>query len=294
MKRIVLFLLTNIAIIAVISIVVNVLGVNRYLTEEGINYSMLLAFSAVVGFTGSIISLLLSKTIAKWSVKARVIENPSNEEEAWLKNTVLSLASRAGLEMPEVAIYHGSPNAFATGPTKSNSLVAVSDELLASMDRNQVEAVLAHEMSHVANGDMVTLTLIQGVVNTFVIFFAKIAAFFVESLVNRGSDSRDSRRAVGSGVYYLCDCVFQILFGILASIIVCMFSRKREYRADAGAKKLMGTGKYMIEALEVLGGLKTKPLPKSLAASGISGGKMMALFSTHPSIEDRIAALEKN
>ena len=294
MKRIILFLLTNIAIIAVISIVVNVLGVNRYLTEGGIDYSMLLAFSAVVGFTGSIISLLLSKTIAKWSVQARVIENPSNEEEAWLKNTVSSLASRAGLEMPEVAIYHGAPNAFATGPTKSNSLVAVSDELLASMNRNQVEAVLAHEISHVANGDMVTLTLSQGVVNTFVIFFAKIAAFFVESLVNRGDDSRDSRGSMDSGVYYLCDIVFQILFGILASIIVCMFSRKREYRADAGAKNLMGTGKYMIEALEVLGGLRTKPLPESLAASGISGGKMMSLFSTHPSIEQRIAALEKN
>ena len=294
MKRIILFLLTNIAIIAVISIVVNVLGVNRYLTEEGINYSMLLAFSAVVGFTGSIISLLLSKTVAKWSVKARVIENPSNEEEAWLKNTVSNLASRAGLTMPEVAIYHGSPNAFATGPTKSNSLVAVSDELLASMDRNQVEAVLAHEMSHVANGDMVTLTLIQGVVNTFVIFLAKIAAFFVESVLSRGNDSNDSRRSMGSGVYYLCDFVFQILFGILASMIVCAFSRKREYRADKGAANLMGTSKYMIEALEVLGGLKTKPLPKSLAASGISGGKMMSLFATHPSIEARIAALGKN
>ena len=291
MKRILLFLLTNFAIIIVISLIVNLLGVNRYLTQEGINYQALLIFSAVIGFTGSIISLLLSKTIAKFSVGARVIKEPRNEEEAWLVNTVSSLASRAGVSMPEVAIYSGAPNAFATGPSKSNSLVAVSDELLASMDRNQIEAVLAHEMSHVSNGDMVTLTLIQGVVNTFVIFLAKVAAFFVDSaLSKRDSDSRRS----GSAVYYLCDFIFQILFGILASMIVCAFSRKREYRADYGAAKLMGNNRYMIDALKTLGGLNTQPLPKSLAASGISGGKMVALFATHPSIENRIEALEKN
>lgn len=291
MKRIILFLLTNIAVLVVISIIVNLLGVNRYLTQEGIDYKALLIFSAVVGFTGSIISLLLSKTIAKFSVGAKVIDNPRNEEEAWLKNTVSTLASRAGVPMPEVAIYSGTPNAFATGPSKSHSLVAVSDSLLASMDRNQVEAVLAHEMSHVSNGDMVTLTLIQGVVNTFVIFLAKVAAFVVDSaLSKRDSDSRRS----GSAVYYLCDFIFQILFGILASMVVCAFSRKREYRADSGAAKLMGSSQYMIEALKTLGGLSTQPLPKSMAASGISGGKMMALFATHPAIEKRIEALEKN
>lgn len=292
MKRIVLFLLTNIAIMIVISIIINLLGVNRYLTQNGIDYGTLLAFSAVVGFSGSFISLLLSKTIAKWSVGAKVITTPKNEEEMWLQNTVSTLASRAGLNMPEVAIYKGSPNAFATGATKSNSLVAVSDELLASMDRKQVEAVLAHEISHVANGDMVTLTLIQGVVNTFVIFLAKIAAFFVDSVMNKRDNDRSG--ASVSIVYYLCDFVFQILFGILASIIVCMFSRKREYRADKGATTLMGTNQYMIEALRTLGNLKTTPLPKSMAASGIAGGKVMALFSTHPSIADRISALEKN
>ncbi len=292
MKRVVLFLLTNIAIIAVITIVTNLLGVNRYFTEQGLDYGMLLAFCAVVGFTGAFISLLMSKTIAKWSVGAKVIDMPRSDEEAWLKTTVSNLASKAGLPMPEVAIYHGEPNAFATGPSKSNSLVAVSDGLLACMDRNQAEAVLAHEMTHIANGDMVTLTLIQGVINTFVIFLARVAAFAVDSFVNKNDNN--SRRGP-SFVYYICDFVFQLIFAFLASIIVCLFSRKREYRADAGAAKLMGSNRYMIDALKVLGGMETGALPKSMAASGIAGGKsFMELFSTHPTIENRIAALEKS
>ena len=287
MKRIVLFLATNLAVMLVLSLVTSLLGVNKFLTANGLNYGMLLAFAAVIGFGGSFISLLMSKTMAKWSTGARVIENPSSSTEMWLVDTVSKLAGRAGLPMPEVAIYDGEPNAFATGASKSSSLVAVSTGLLQSMTREEAEAVLAHEVAHIANGDMVTLTLIQGVVNTFVIFISKIIAFAVDSFL-RKNDEESS----GPGMAYMVtSIVCEIVFGVLASIIVAWFSRQREFRADAGAAHLMGSATPMQNALRRLGSLHTEPLPQNMAASGIAGGGVMALFSTHPPLEERIAAL---
>ncbi|MBU4526709.1 MAG: protease HtpX [Desulfomicrobium sp.] len=287
MKRVVLFLLTNIAVMLVLSISARILGVDRFLTSNGLNMGMLLAFSALIGFGGSFISLMMSKTMAKWSTGAKVIEQPGNQEEAWLVETVRRLAAKAGLPMPEVAIYEGAPNAFATGPSKSKSLVAVSTGLLQSMNRKQVEAVLAHEVAHIENGDMVTLTLIQGVVNTFVIFLARVVAYAVDSFLRKGEESS------GPGIgYWVSSIVFEILFGVLASIVVFYFSRQREYRADAGAAALMGDRRPMIDALHALGNLQAGQLPKEMAASGIAGGGMMALFSSHPPLESRIAALQ--
>jgi len=288
MKRVVLFLLTNIAVMLVLSISARILGIDRFLTSNGLNMGMLLAFAALIGLGRSFISLLMSKTMAKWSTGAQVIERPGNHEEAWLVDTVGRLASKAGLPMPEVAIFEGEPNAFATGPSRSNSLVAVSTGLMKSMNRQQVEAVIAHEVSHIANGDMVTLTLIQGVVNTFVIFLSRAIAYVVDSFL-RGNDEESSGPGIG---YFITSIVFEILFGVLASIVVMYFSRKREYRADAGASELMGDRRPMIDALRSLGNLQTGELPKELAASGISGSGPMALFSSHPSIESRIAALQ--
>ena len=289
MKRIVIFLLTNLAVILVLSISARLLGVDRFLTANGLNMGMLLAFAALIGFGGSFISLLMSKTMAKWSTGAKVIERPGNQDEAWLVDTVRQLSKKAGLPMPEVAIYDGAPNAFATGPSKSKSLVAVSTGLLQSMDRKEVEAVLAHEVSHVQNGDMVTLTLIQGVVNTFVIFLSRALGYVVDNFL-RG----DNEESAGPGIgYWVASIAFEIVFGILATVIVMFFSRKREYRADAGAARLMGDRRPMIEALRALGGLQAGRLPKQMAASGIAGGGMMALFSSHPPLESRIAALEK-
>jgi len=287
MKRVVLFLLTNIAVMLVLSISARILGVDRFLTSNGLNMGMLLAFAALIGFGGSIISLMMSKTMAKWSTGAQVIERPSNQEEAWLMDTVGSLAAKAGLPMPEVAVYEGAPNAFATGPSRSNSLVAVSTGLLQSMNRKQVEAVLAHEVTHIENGDMVTLTLIQGVVNTFVIFLSRAAGYAVDSFLRKDQESS------GPGIgYWISSIVFEILFGVLASIVVMYFSRQREYRADAGAAALMGDRRPMIDALRALGNLQAGQLPKEMAASGIAGGGMMALFSSHPPLESRIAALQ--
>lgn len=287
MKRVFLFLLTNIAVMLVLSVSARILGIDRFLTSHGMDMGMLLAFSALIGFGGSFISLLMSKTMAKWSTGAQVIENPRNQEEAWLMDTVGRLAAKAGLPMPEVAIYEGAPNAFATGPSKSSSLVAVSTGLLQSMNRKQVEAVLAHEVAHIENGDMVTLTLIQGVVNTFVIFLSRIAAYAVDSFLRKDEESS------GPGIgYWISSIVFEILFGVLASIVVMYFSRQREYRADAGAAALMGDRRPMIDALQALGTLQAGQLPKEMAASGIAGGGMMALFSSHPPIESRIAALQ--
>lgn len=286
MKRVVLFLLTNVAVMLVLSVVTQLLGVNKFLTANGLNLGMLLVFSAVIGFGGSFISLLMSKTMAKWSTGAKVIETPSSSTEVWLVDTVSKLAGRAGLPMPEVAIYEGEPNAFATGPSKSNSLVAVSTGLLQSMTREEAEAVLAHEVAHIANGDMVTLTLIQGVVNTFVIFISKIIAYLVDSFL-RKNDQESS----GPGIAYMVTSIAcEIVFGFLASIIVAWFSRQREFRADAGAAGLMGSPVPMQNALRRLGGLHSEPLPQGMAASGIAGG-MGALFSTHPPLEERIAAL---
>jgi heat shock protein HtpX len=289
MKRIVLFLATNLAVVLVLTLVLNLLGVGRTVTAEGINVGALAVFSLVVGFTGSFISLLMSKPMAKWSTGARVIEQPSNSTELWLVNTVRKLAERAGIGMPEVAVYEGEPNAFATGAFKNSALVAVSTGLLANMNQDEVEAVLGHEVAHIANGDMVTLTLIQGVVNTFVVFLARVVGYFVDKVLLRGNEDR------GPGIGYMVTVfICEILFGIVASIIVAWFSRQREFRADAGAAKLMGTPVPMQRALARLGGLEPGALPQSMAASGISGsgGGWGALFSTHPPMEQRIAALQ--
>lgn len=270
-KRIFLFLATNIAILVVISIVLAVLGIN----SQG-GAGSLLAYSAVVGFTGSIISLLMSKFIAKQSVGAEVIDTPRTEEEAWLLNTVEAQARQWNLKTPEVAIYHSpEPNAFATGASRNSSLIAVSTGLLDHMTRDEVEAVLAHEMAHVGNGDMVTLTLIQGVVNTFVVFLSRIIANLI---------------ARNKGTYFLVSVVFQILFGFLASLIVMWFSRQREYRADAGAAKLVGAPK-MISALQRLKG-NPVDLPEEMNAMGIAGDTRDSLLSTHPSLDNRIARLK--
>jgi heat shock protein HtpX len=286
MKRIALFLLTNIAVMVVLSITLSILGVNRFLTANGLQMGTLLVFSLIVGFTGSIISLLLSKTMAKFGAGVQVIEAPATPDEQWLVSTVQRLAEKAGIGMPEVGIFEGAPNAFATGAFRDSALVAVSTGLLESMTRDEVEAVLGHEVAHIANGDMVTLTLIQGVVNTFVIFFARVAGYFVDKLVFR------TERGIGPG-FYITVIVCEILFGILASIIVAWFSRQREFRADAGSAGLLGTPRPMIAALRRLGGLEPAPLPQSFQAHGIAEGhnRFLGLLSSHPPIEARIAAL---
>jgi len=287
MKRIALFLLTNVAVLVVISIIVNVLGLDRFLTAEGLNLSGLLVFSAVVGFTGSIISLLISKPMAKMSTGARVIDGSEGTTEFWLVSTVKKLADTAGIGMPEVAIFEGAPNAFATGAFKNSALVAVSTGLLQSMNRDEVEAVIGHEVSHVANGDMVTLTLIQGVVNTFVIFLSRIIGYVVDKAIFR------TERGVGPG-FFIASLVSQILLGILASMIVAWFSRQREFRADAGSAQLLGDKRPMINALARLGGVAPGELPQAFEAHGIkqSQSRFLGLFASHPPIEVRIAALQ--
>jgi len=288
MKRIFLFLATNLAIMLVLGTSASLLGVNRYLSANGLNLGTLLGFAALMGFGGAFISLWLSKPIAKWSTGARVIQQPSNATEVWLMNTVASQAQRAGIAMPEVAVYEGAPNAFATGATKNSSLVAVSTGLLQSMTHEEIEGVLAHEVAHIANGDMVTLTLIQGVVNTFVVFLARVVAYAVDSFLRR--DEQNS----GPGIaFYVTSFVCDLLFGLVASIIVAWFSRQREFRADRGSARIIGTPRPMIAALRRLGGIEQGDLPKNMAASGIAGGGMLSLFSTHPSCEERIAALQR-
>ena len=272
----------------VLSVVLSVLGLDRFLTANGINYTVLLGFSLVVGFGGSFLSLLISKPMAKWSTGARVIDGSEGTTEYWLVQTVNNFADKAGIGRPQVAVYEGEPNAFATGAFKNDALVAVSSGLLQSMNRQEVEAVLGHEIGHIANGDMVTLTLIQGVVNTFVIFLSKVIGYFVDRVILKND------REVGIG-YYVTSIVSQILLGVLASMIVAWFSRRREFRADAASAKLMGSPAPMANALARLGGLEPGELPKSMAASGITDkGGFMALFSTHPPIEDRIAALKNS
>ncbi len=288
MKRVFLFIATNLAITLVLSVVLSIFGLDRFLTANGINYYALLVFSMVIGFGGSFLSLLISKPMAKWSTGARVIDGSEGTTEYWLVQTVNNFADKAGIGRPQVAVYEGEPNAFATGAFKNDALVAVSSGLLQSMNRQEVEAVLGHEIGHVANGDMVTLTLIQGVVNTFVIFLSKIIGYFVDRVVFK------TERGVGMG-YYITSFVCQILLGILASIIVAWFSRRREFRADAASAQLMGSPAPMMNALSRLGGLNSGALPQSIAASGITDkGGFMALFSTHPPIEDRIAALKNS
>ena len=244
MKRIILFLATNVAVMLVLSVTVRLLGVDRFVSAGGLDVGTLMVFSLVVGFTGSIISLLLSKTIAKASTGAHVIEAPRTADEAWLVSTVARLADSARIGRPEVAVYDGAPNAFATGAFRDSALVAVSTGLLQSMRREEVEAVLGHEVAHVANGDMVTLALVQGVVNTFVVFFARIVGYVVDStLSSRGGDEQHGGTGAG---YYVTVFACEILFGLLASMIVAWFSRQREFRADAGSASLLGRKQPMI------------------------------------------------
>jgi heat shock protein HtpX len=284
MKRIVLFLATNLAVMLVLSIVVSVLGLDQWLAAEGINYVSLLLMSAIFGFGGAIISLLMSKSIAKWSTGAHVIDGSEGSTEYWLVQTVKKLADNAGIGMPQVAVYEGPANAFATGAFRNDALVAVSTGLMQAMDREEVEAVLGHEVAHVANGDMVTLTLIQGVLNTFVFFLSRIVGMLVDKVVFR------TERGVGPG-FYITVIVAQMVFGILASFIVAWFSRQREFRADAGSARLLGSPQPMVAALKRLGGLQTGGLPDTVKAFGI-GGPIGSLLATHPPIEARIAALQ--
>ncbi|MFY8179642.1 MAG: protease HtpX, partial [Limnohabitans sp.] len=278
---------TNLAVMVVLGVVASLLGVNRYLTSNGLNLSALLGFSLIMGFGGAFISLLMSKPMAKWSTGARVINQPANQDEAWIVNTVQRLSERAGIAMPEVAIYDGEPNAFATGAFKNSALVAVSTGLLQSMTHEEIEAVLGHEIAHVANGDMVTLTLIQGVLNTFVVFLSRVVGYFVDSML-RSKDEESSGPGMG---FYITSFVLDILLGFVASMIVAWFSRHREFRADEGAAQLMGNKQPMINALARLNSLQAGTLPASVAAMGITGG-LGKLFASHPPLEDRIAALQ--
>ncbi|MRD47567.1 protease HtpX [Caenimonas koreensis DSM 17982] len=286
MKRIFLFVVTNLAVVLVLGVVASLLGVNRFLTANGLNLGALLGFAFIMGFGGAFISLLLSKPIAKWSSGVRVIDQPSNADEAWIVDTVRRFADKAGIGMPEVGIFEGEPNAFATGAFKNSALVAISTGLLQGMTREEVEAVIGHEVAHIANGDMVTMTLIQGVMNTFVVFLSRVIGYAVDSFLSKG----DNRSGPGIG-YYITTIVLDILLGFLAAIIVAWFSRQREFRADSGSAKLLGQKQPMINALARLGGMVPGELPKSLQAMGITSG-VGKLFSTHPPIEERIAALQ--
>jgi len=290
MKRILLLVGTNLAILVVLGVVTTLTGAHKFLSGTGLDLVRLLVFATIMGFGGAFISLWMSKTIAKWSTGAQVIEEPRNSSERWLVETVRKLSAEAGLKMPEVAIYEGEPNAFATGASRNNSLVAVSTGLLETMSKDEVEAVLAHEVAHVANGDMVTLTLIQGVVNTFVIFLARVVGWVVDSALRKGNEEEE---ASGPGIAYTVTVIIaDIVFGVLASLIVMYFSRQREFRADAGAAKLLGSPRPMISALRRLGGLEAGELPQNVATAGINGRPgWMALFSSHPPIEERIQAL---
>ncbi len=293
MKRILLFVATNVAVLAVLAVVLRLLGIESILNEQGtqLDLQALLVFSAVIGFAGSLISLAISKWIAKRSTGAHVIETPRNETENWLLSTVQRQAREAGIGCPEVAIYDSPDvNAFATGMSRNNALVAVSTGLLRSMGRDEAEAVLGHEVSHVANGDMVTLALIQGVVNTFVIFLSRVVGFLVDRMLFK------TERGYGPG-FFITSIVAQIVLGILASTIVMWFSRQREFRADAGGAKLAGRDK-MVAALEVLKrGREPRDLPESMEALGISGrqktGGLRRLFMSHPPLDERIEALKR-
>src|SRR3954470_8317302 len=286
MKRIFLFLVTNLAVVVVLGIVASLLGVNRYLTANGLNLGSLLVFAFIMGFGGAIISLLLSKTIAKWSSGVQVIQQPRNADEAWIVNTVRRFADQAGIGMPEVGVFPGEPNAFATGAFKNSALVAVSTGLLQGMTREEVEAVIGHEVAHVANGDMVTMTLIQGVMNTFVVFASRVIGYLVDGWLRRG----ENRRGPGVG-YWIRTIVLDIVLGFAAAIIVAWFSRQREFRAYKGSAQLLGRKQPMINALARLGGMVPGELPKGLQSMGITSG-VGKLFSTHPPIEERIAALQ--
>ena len=288
MKRVILFLATNIAVMITLGIVTNVLCIflgTSVAELVGPEYANLAILAFVYGIFGAFISLLLSKPIAKFSCGAKVVDGSEGEAERWLVATVEDLARRANLKTPEVAIYPGAANAFATGAFKNHALVAVSTDIMSQMTREELRAVLGHEISHVANGDMVTLTLVQGVLNAFVIFFSRVVASILTS-------SEKGSRRNSSGLYFLVVFAFEIVFGILASLIVFAFSRRREYAADAGSANLLGSPSSMIAALRRLGNLQPGVLPNSLKAFGIAEGKKTSIWSTHPSLEDRIAALE--
>jgi heat shock protein HtpX len=287
MKRIFLFVLTNILVVAVLTIMASLLGVNRYLTANGLNLGALMGFALIMGFGGAFISLLISKPMAKWTSGVRIIEQPQNADEAWIVETVRKFADKAQIGMPEVGIFEGEPNAFATGAFKNSALVAVSTGLLRGMTRDEIEAVIGHEVAHIANGDMVTMALIQGVMNTFVVFLSRVISYAVDSFLRKG-DEESSGPGIG---YYISTVVLDILLGFAAAIVVAWFSRQREYRADLGAAQLMGRKQPMVNALARLGGMVPGELPKSMASMGIAGG-IGQLFSTHPPIEDRIAALQ--
>jgi heat shock protein HtpX len=291
MKRTLLFLATNLAVMLLLGIVASLLGVNRFLYSYGLNLTNLLIFAAIFGMGGSLISLLMSKWVAKRSVGARVIEQPTTQTERWLVETVQRQAQAAGIGMPEVAIYDSpEPNAFATGANRNSALVAVSTGLLQQMSAEEAEAVLGHEVSHVANGDMVTLSLLQGVLNTFVIVLARVVGYAVDQFLSKGE-----RRGPGIG-YFVTSFAMELLLGFLASLVVMWFSRYREFHADAGGARLAGRGK-MIAALERLRQLhEPSQLPSEMAAFGINGGLgegLRKLLMTHPPLEERIAALRQ-
>ena len=285
MKRILLFVLTNIAVMTVVGLVTSLLGVGRY---TGTNTGQLMIFSLVVGFSGAIISLLMSKTMAKMSMGVKIINQPQNADEAWIVETVRKFADKAGIGMPEVGIYEGEANAFATGAFKNSALVAVSTGLLRGMTREEVEAVIGHEIAHVANGDMVTMALIQGVMNTFVVFASRLIGSLVDGAMRR--DGSDSGPGIG---YYVTTVVLDLLFGFLAGMVVAWFSRHREFRADHGSAQLMGNPRNMINALARLGGLHAEGhgMPKNLQTMAIVGN-IGKLFASHPPMEERIAALK--
>ena len=291
MKRIFLFLVTNIAVLVTLGIVANLLCAFLYGTSVeqviGPEWTVLLVYAFVYGMLGAFISLLFSKPIAKMSCGAKTIDGTEGEAERWLVATVEDLARQAGIKTPEVAIYPGAANAFATGAFKNSALVAVSTDIMGQMTKEELRAVLGHEMSHVANGDMVTLTLVQGVLNAFVIVISRVLA----SVIANAGKGEGNRRNNG-GMYFLLVMVLQIALGVLASLVVMWFSRRREYAADAGSAKLLGTPSAMIAALRRLGNLQPGVLPDSLRAMGIVEGKKTSIWSTHPSIEDRIAALQ--
>jgi heat shock protein HtpX len=286
MKRIFLFVLTNLAVVVVLGVVASLLGVNRYLTANGLNLGSLLVFAALMGFGGAIISLLISKPVAKWSSGVQVITGNEGPDEAWIVNTVRKFADQAGIGMPEVGVFEGEPNAFATGAFKNSALVAVSTGLLQGMTREEVEAVIGHEVAHISNGDMVTMTLIQGVMNTFVVFLSRVIGYVVDGFLSRG----ENRSGPGIG-YFVTTIVLDILLGFVAAMIVAWFSRHREFRADRGSAQLMGRKQPMINALARLGGMVPGELPRGLQTAGITSG-VGKLFSSHPPIEERIAALQ--
>ena len=290
MKRIILFLATNLAIMVVLGLVASLTGANRYIGANGMNLGALLTYSLIFGFGGAFISLLMSKMIAKWSTGAVIINDSADPTHRWIVGTVRNFSTKAGIGMPDVALYEGEPNAFATGAFKNSALVAVSTGLLQNMTKEEVEAVIGHEVAHVANGDMVTMTLIQGVMNTFVVFISRVVGYFVDKVI-----LKNDRDGVGIG-YYITTIVMDIVLGLVAAVIVAWFSRQREYRADAGAAQLMGRKQPMINALARLGGLEPGALPQTVQNMGISSkpSGLMALFSSHPPIEDRIRVLQSS